>query len=58
MIQVEPFEVVLEENDTAFDIDFSVSESFTADFGEIMVVHKIPSNYGLITWDGVTLTVS
>lgn len=23
-----------------------------------VVVHKIPNNYGLITWNGVTLTVS
>ena len=27
-------------------------------FTEDIVIDKIPSNYGLITWNGVTLTVS
>ena len=25
---------------------------------ENIIIHPIPSNYGLITWDGATLTVS
>lgn len=27
-------------------------------FEEDLIIDPIPSNYGLITWDGVTLTVS
>lgn len=58
MIQIEPFEVVLEESGSTFDISFASSDSFAVDFGEVTVIHEIPSNYGLITWNGLTLTVS
>lgn len=28
------------------------------ELGIVTVIHEIPSNYGLITWDGSVLTVS
>lgn len=32
--------------------------SADGELGIITVIHEIPSNYGLITWNGSTLTVS
>ena len=36
----------------------NLSISADGEFGVITVLHTIPSNYGLITWDGSVLTVS
>ena len=36
------------------DLDFT----FDGEYGLITVVHDIPSNYGLITWNGQYLRVS
>ena len=36
----------------------NLSISADGEFGAITVLHTIPSNYGLITWDGSVLTVS
>ena len=38
------------------DCDLSIIAD--GEVGIITVIHEIPSNYGLITWNGSTLTVS
>ena len=38
------------------ECDLSIIED--GEVGIITVAHEIPSNYGLITWNGSTLTVS
>ena len=35
-----------------------LSINVDGEIGIITVLHEIPSNYGLITWNGSTLTVS
>ena len=56
-------------SEIAFEMTFQEQESFTITFcGEkafdtefenvVVVVGPIPSNYGLITWNGTILTVS
>lgn len=49
------FEAVFVEP-SAFMADFTEQRGFTATFEPIY--NRIPSNYGLITWNGTTLTVS
>lgn len=44
--------------DKPVKVKFSGGETVKAKFSEVIVSHDIPSNYGLITWDGSTLTVS
>lgn len=45
------------QTDGDFAIQFEENENlFSADFEN--VIEKVPSNYGLITWNGTTLTVS
>lgn len=41
-----------------FKVSFSSAAPFKPKFTQVIEVHTIPSNYGLITWDGSTLTVS
>lgn len=50
------------EYEGAYEFTPSDSEQTIATEGELLtqdiVVHAIPNNYGLVTWDGVVLTVS
>lgn len=49
------FEAVFVEP-SAFTVDFNEPDGFTAAFEPIY--NRVPKNYGLITWNGTTLTVS
>lgn len=42
--------------DCDFEAVFEESDNFAVDFAE--VIERVPSNYGLITWNGTILTVS
>lgn len=51
------FNVTFELNDD-FGVGFTSDALFAADFGVIAQVNDIPWNYGLITYNGSTITVS
>lgn len=50
--------VVFRQENEKINVRFEEQKSFSPSFGSVYEVPVIPSNYGLITWDGSALTVS
>lgn len=58
---MEVYEVVLELDslNESFEVVYEPVEEYEISFSENLTINTaIPSNYGLITWDGSRLTVS
>lgn len=49
---------VVFKKEESWKVSFRKEDPFRPAFSERIVSHEIPSNYGLITWDGTKITVS
>lgn len=59
MADVAIYPVKLAETDQTYNVRMQVDESINVMLAtSIQIVEDIPSNYGLITWNGSYLTVS